>query len=53
MRPRLNVTFLAVMQGRPSTQRASKAEVARYQKLVASAGFVAWREAQEAKLLAA
>ena len=46
-----DATFLAMMQGGPCTDRASKAEVARYQKLVASAGFVAWRKRQETQLL--
>ena len=46
-----DAVFLAMMQGGPCTDRASKAEVARYQKLVASAGFVAWRERQEAHIL--
>ena len=45
-----DATFLAMVQGGPSTDYASKAEVARYQKLVASAGFVAWRKRQEAQL---
>ena len=44
-----DATFLAMMQGGTSTQRAGKAEVARYQKLVASARFVAWHERLEAK----
>ena len=44
-----DATFLAMMQGGPSTDRASKAEVERYQKLVASVGFVAWRKRQEAR----
>ena len=48
-----DATFLAMMQGGTVNDRASKAEVARYQKLVASAGFVAWRERQEARLLCA
>ena len=43
--------FLATMQGGTVKDRASKSEVARYQKLVASAGFVAWRERQEADAL--
>ena len=46
-----DATFLAMMQGGTSSDRASKAEVARYQKLVTSAGFVAWRERQEARIL--
>ena len=45
-----DATFLAMMQGGTSRDRASKADVARYQKLVASAGFVAWRGRQEARL---
>ena len=46
--------FLAMLQGRPSTTQelASDLEVARYQKLVTSAKFVAWRERQEAQLIA-
>ena len=44
-----DATFLAMVQGRPKTDRASKEEVACYQKLVTSAGFVAWRERQEAR----
>ena len=43
-----DATFLAMMQGGMSRDRANKADVARYQKLLASAGFVAWRERQEA-----
>ena len=46
-----DATFLAMMQGGVWKDRASKAEVARYQTLVKSAGFVAWREQQEARLL--
>ena len=46
-----DATFLAMMQGGSCYDRASKAEVARYQKLVASAKFVAWRERQEARLM--
>jgi hypothetical protein len=46
-----DATFLAMMQGRPSRNRASSAAVARYQKLVTSAGFVAWRERQEARIV--
>ena len=48
-----DAAFLAMMQGGTVNDRASKAEVARYQKLVASAGFVAWRVRQEVRLLAA
>ena len=51
MMQKTDATYLAMMQGGPCTDRASKAEVARYQKLVASAGFVAWRERQEARLV--
>jgi hypothetical protein len=46
-----DATFMAMVQGRPCTDRASKREVARYQKLVESAGFMAWREQQEARIL--
>ena len=46
-----DAAFLAMMQGGTVNDRASKADVARYQKLVASAGFVAWRERQEAHIL--
>ena len=46
-----DAAFLAMMLGGTVNDRASKAEVARYQKLVASAGFVAWRKRQEARLL--
>ena len=46
-----DATFLAMVQGRPCTDRASKEKVARYQKLVSSAGFVAWRERQEARIV--
>jgi hypothetical protein len=47
-------TFLAMMQGRPMATKelASDLEVARYLKLVTSAKFVAWRERQEAQLIA-
>ncbi len=46
-------TFLAMLQGRPSTTKelASDLEVARYDKLVKSAKFAAWRERQEALLV--
>ena len=42
--------FLAMLQGRPSntTELASDVEVKRYQKLIASPKFTAWRERQEA-----
>ena len=43
--------FLAMMQGRPFTQRASEAEVKRYREEVASPEFVAWRAEQEARIL--
>ena len=48
-------TFLAMLQGRSSatTELASELEVARYKEQVASAEFVAWREVQEALMLAA
>ena len=46
-----DAVFVAMMQGGSSRDRASKAEVARYQKLVTSAKFVAWRERQEARLM--
>ena len=45
-----DAAFLAMIQGGSCYDRASKAAVARYQKLVASAGFVAWRERHEARL---
>jgi hypothetical protein len=51
MMTKTDASFLAMVQGRPCTDRASKEEVARYHKLVASAKFVAWREQQEAKRL--
>ena len=43
--------FLAMMQGRSSMTKelASDVEVKRYQKLVASPSFVAWRERREAQ----
>ena len=46
-----DTSFLAMMQGLPYRSRASSAAVARYHKLVSSAGFVAWRERQEARLM--
>jgi hypothetical protein len=46
-----NTSFLAMLQGESSRGRASELEVARYDKLVKSAKFVAWRERQEAMLL--
>jgi hypothetical protein len=46
-----DATFLAMMQGRPCTDRASMEEAAHYHKLVTSAGFVAWRERHEARVL--
>ena len=46
----MDASFLAMVQGRPCTDRASKAKVARYHKLVTSAKFVAWRERQEARI---
>jgi hypothetical protein len=44
-----DATFLAMLQNQPYGTRASELEVARYQKLVKSAEFVAWREEQEAQ----
>jgi hypothetical protein len=44
-----DATFLAMLQGRPCTERASELVVKRYQKLVASAKFAAWRQRQEAQ----
>ena len=51
----IDASYLAYALGRGNGRRkpASKAEVARYLEEVASPEFVAWREAQEAKLLAA
>jgi hypothetical protein len=48
-----DATFLAMLQGQTSRGRASELEVARYDKLVKSAKFVAWRERQEAQRMAA
>jgi hypothetical protein len=48
-----DATFLAMLQNQPYGTRASELEVARYDKLVKSAKFVAWRERQEARRLAA
>jgi hypothetical protein len=47
-----DATFLAMLQNQPSGTRASELEVARYDKLVNSAKFVAWRERQEARIKA-
>jgi hypothetical protein len=44
-----DATFLAMLQNQPYGTRASELEVARYDKLVKSAKFVAWRERQEAR----
>ena len=44
-----DATFLAMVQGGAYRDRASKAEVARYRKLVTSAKFAAWRERHEAR----
>jgi hypothetical protein len=44
-----DATFLAMLQNQPYGTRASELEVARYDKLVKSAKFVAWRERQEAQ----
>jgi hypothetical protein len=49
----IDAAFLAMLQGKPSRGRASDLEVARYDKLVKSAKFVAWRERQEARSMAA
>ena len=46
-----DATFLAMVQGGTWKDRASEAEVARYQKLVTSAKFAVWRERQEARLM--
>ena len=46
-----DATFLAMIQGGTTRDRASEAEVAYYQKLVTSAKFAAWRERQEARIL--
>ena len=46
-----DATFLAMMQGQSSKDRADDLDVARYSKLVTSAKFVAWREQQEAQIL--
>jgi hypothetical protein len=52
-----DATFLAMLQGLSSTaaraNKASDQEVERYQELVASAKFVAWRERQEERILRA
>ena len=48
-----DAAFVAMMQGGSKLDRASEAGVARYQKLVSSAKFVAWRERQEARLMQA
>ena len=51
MMQKTDAIFLAMMQGGTWRDRASEAEVARYQKLATSAKFVAWRERQEARIL--
>ena len=48
-----DATYLAMMQGGTSRDRASEAEVARYREHVASAEFVAWSREEEARLMAA
>ncbi len=48
-----DAAFLAMLQGQPYGTRASELEVARYDKLVKSAKFAAWRERQEARRMAA
>ena len=46
-----DATFLAMMQGGTTGDRASELEVKRYTTLVASAKFAAWRQRQEARKL--
>ena len=48
-----DASFLAMLQGQSCKARASELEVARYDKLVKSAKFAAWRERQEARIMAA
>jgi hypothetical protein len=48
-----DTSFLAMLQGQPARQRVSELEVARYDTLVKSAKFVAWRERQEAQRMVA
>jgi len=48
-----DTSFLAMLEGQPARSRASELEVARYDKLVKSAKFAAWRERQEARRMAA
>jgi hypothetical protein len=44
-----DTSFLAMLQGQPARSRVSELEVARYNKLVKSAKFFAWRERVEAR----
>ena len=46
-----DATFVAMMQGGTTRDRASEAEVARYREEVASAEFVAWSREQEERLV--
>ena len=46
-----DAAFLAMMQGKPCTDRTSEAEVTRYREHVASPEFVTWRREQEARML--
>ena len=48
-----DAAFLAMMQGRTTTDRASEVEVARYREHVTSAEFEAWSREQEARLVEA
>ena len=49
---RTDATFVAMMQGGTTSDRASEADVERYRKHVVSAEFVAWCKEQEARILA-
>jgi hypothetical protein len=46
-----DATYVAMMQGGTTRDRASEAEVARFRKHVASAEFLAWSKEQEARIL--
>jgi hypothetical protein len=46
-----DTSFLAMLEGQPARSRVSELEVARYDKLVKSAKFAAWRERQEALII--
>jgi len=48
-----NAAFVAMIQGGTKRDRASKEDMARYQKLAISAKFVAWHERQQHRLYAA